>query len=113
MRCSISLRGNALPENRSRTAPCPWDAQGAEDEEFWKGLSEEEKKKTRELLDKIKESKDGNSPKPVAGEGKENIANDKEDVPLQENQIEASTKESPPAAATQPIDMFSDYGDGS
>ena len=36
-------------------------AQGAEDEEFWKGLSDEEKKKTQELLQKLKESKEGTS----------------------------------------------------
>jgi len=34
-------------------------AQGANDEEFWKGLSEEEKIKTQELLAKLKASKDG------------------------------------------------------
>jgi hypothetical protein len=33
--------------------------QGAQDEEFWKGLSEEEKKKTQELLSKVKASKEG------------------------------------------------------
>lgn len=33
--------------------------QGAEDEEFWKGLSEEEKKKAQELLQKVKASKEG------------------------------------------------------
>jgi hypothetical protein len=36
-------------------------AQGAQDEEFWKGLSEEEKKKTQELLERIKQSKEGGS----------------------------------------------------
>jgi hypothetical protein len=35
--------------------------QGAQDEEFWKGLSEEEKKKTQELLSKVKASKEGGS----------------------------------------------------
>jgi len=33
--------------------------QGANDEEFWKGLSEEEKIKAQELLAKLKASKDG------------------------------------------------------
>jgi hypothetical protein len=33
--------------------------QGAQDEEFWKGLSEEETKKTQELLSKVKASKEG------------------------------------------------------
>jgi hypothetical protein len=33
--------------------------QGAQDEEFWKGLSDEEKKKTQELLSKVKASKEG------------------------------------------------------
>jgi len=35
--------------------------QGAEDEEFWKGLSDEEKIKAEELLRKIKDSKEGKS----------------------------------------------------
>ena len=80
-------------------------AQSAEDEEFWKGLSEEEKKKTRELLDKIKESKEeGSEPKLEANT---------EDASIDETQAEVSTTDKPPASPSKPVDMFSDYGDSS
>ena len=34
-------------------------AQGGEDEEFWKGLSEEEKRQAQELLQRVKDAQNG------------------------------------------------------
>jgi hypothetical protein len=90
--------------------------QGADDEEFWKGLSEEEKKKTQELLNKIKrnnngESVDDSASTEVSSEAVTSLAS-----------TEAATKEAVTAAAApaavqakdqkpKVIDMFSDYAD--
>jgi hypothetical protein len=72
--------------------------QGAQDEEFWKGLSEEEKKKTQELLDKVKASKGGH-----------NTASS--------TVIETSEGDKTPTVFVseekKEVGMFSDYGDDS
>ena len=83
--------------------------QDADDEEFWKGLSEEERKKTEEMLAKIKASKNGGEsaleatvpPTPAVSAATESTSSTPSDV--------ASTKEAP--KVSQPTDMFSDYGD--
>ena len=83
-------------------------AQGSEDEEFWKGLSEEEKKKTQELLQKIKESK---GEKPAETPAPTVLATAAEAI------SEASSQEAPKAdsaaqpesAAAKDPGMFSDY----
>mmetsp|Transcript_14303 Transcript_14303/g.41120 ORF Transcript_14303/g.41120 Transcript_14303/m.41120 type:complete len:114 (-) Transcript_14303:82-423(-) len=81
--------------------------QSADDEEFWKSLSDEEQVKAREMLDKIKASKNGGSlPQ------KETSSPESEPVVAA-----ASSKASEPKAAeapkeqSKPVDMFSDYGD--
>mmetsp|Transcript_93955 Transcript_93955/g.140795 ORF Transcript_93955/g.140795 Transcript_93955/m.140795 type:complete len:193 (+) Transcript_93955:73-651(+) len=78
--------------------------QGADDEEFWKGLSEEEKKKTQEVLAKIKATKEGGNvvsvPEPVAVAA--------EPTPVVASVVESPTEDQAETAAKQP-DMFSDY----
>lgn len=82
-------------------------AQGAEDEEFWKGLSDEEAKKTKELLQKLKESKEGGAPaapavaEPVA-------ATSVEEAPEAPKSEPAASAE-PTTASSAGKDMFSDY----
>jgi hypothetical protein len=75
--------------------------QSADDEEFWKGLSEEEKKKGQDVLEKIKAAKEG-GPKPAPG------------AETHELKAESSTKaeaRKSPEPISKPTDMFSDYGD--
>ena len=80
--------------------------QSADDEEFWKGLSEEERKKTEEVLAKIKASKEGKSIEPV-------VESTAAAVVSADPVMDASTSESSSAgeeaAKSQPSDMFSDY----
>lgn len=86
-------------------------AQGGEDEEFWKGLSEEEKKKTQELLQKIKASKEGGdaappaTPAPVVAD---TIASEQEssDAPQPET---SPDPEAPKTESAKDPGMFSDY----
>lgn len=77
-------------------------AQGADDEAFWKGLSEEEKKKTQELLQRLKESKDGGSRQTI--EDSESVA---------PNVITNSSKnvEVTEVKEKREVGIFSDYGD--
>lgn len=81
-------------------------AQGAEDEEFWKGLSEEEQKKTRELLQKIKESKEDG-----AAAAAEALASVQEEDAAEAPAVEESTPTEPatPSAKAKDPGMFSDY----
>ena len=74
-------------------------AQGAEDEEFWKGLSEEEKKKAQELLQKLKASKGEDISLPLAAATGETTQTT-EKAPSPEKERDAKD-----------IGMFSDYGD--
>lgn len=80
-------------------------AQSAEDEEFWKGLSEEEKKKTQELLAKIKESKDGTPAPSMVQEAKEGI---KTEEPTQETSKSEAAPQGTPSD-NKDTGMFSDY----
>mmetsp|Transcript_4228 Transcript_4228/g.5566 ORF Transcript_4228/g.5566 Transcript_4228/m.5566 type:complete len:227 (-) Transcript_4228:319-999(-) len=87
-------------------------AQGAEDEEFWKGLSEEEKKKTRELLDKIKNQSNGGNdkkeePAAVVAEPKMASSNDNQVVAASAKLQEKEQQQ--PAKEASKVDMFSDY----
>lgn len=83
-------------------------AQGAEDEEFWKGLSDEEAKKTKELLQKLKESKEGGAPATPAVAEPVAAASVVEEAPEAPKSEPAATPE-PTAAAGAGKDMFSDY----
>lgn len=83
-------------------------AQSEDDEEFWKSLSDEEATKTRELLAKLKESKEGkssssSSPAPVA----------KATTVLESQNSEAAgaskAESTPKGEAQKSGDMFSDY----
>jgi hypothetical protein len=88
-------------------------AQSEDDEEFWKGLSEEEKIKTRELLRKIKESSNGGtggvarqeaaSPSPESIQSRENM-----EVVLSNTN---TSNQSPANEKQKSIGMFSDYED--
>jgi hypothetical protein len=88
-------------------------AQGGNDEEFWKGLSEEEKKKTQELLLRLKESKENGSN--TEAEKSEPVA-----APLSTSVLQPQTTSSPgiiaksadssPTGEKAVIGMFSDYG---
>jgi len=75
--------------------------QGADDEEFWKGLSDEEKKKTQEVLEKIRQSKEGEASAAVATTTVEHAAT--ESPTLMEQPKAPETK------SAKPADMFSDY----
>lgn len=84
-------------------------AQGADDEEFWKGLSEEEKIKTQELLKKLKASKSGGKDKEgmEALETLASYSSPEELKPKIAAQHSESTAE--PAKQTKDTGMFSDY----
>jgi len=81
-------------------------AQGAQDEEFWKGLSDEEKKKTKELLQKVNRSLEGEASVETkettttsAGEPVASASLKEEAEPKQETKLKEESK----------ADMFSDY----
>lgn len=79
-------------------------AQGAEDEEFWKGLSDEEKKKTQEMLRKIKEAKEG-GPKPAAAD-----VQPVQEASAAEEEIDPeASSDTPESTQSKKVDMFSDY----
>jgi hypothetical protein len=75
--------------------------QSADDEEFWKGLSEEEKKKGQDVLEKIKSAKEGGV-KPALGAETHQVK--------AESSIKAEARKTP-KPISKPTDMFSDYGD--
>jgi len=85
-------------------------AQGGDDEEFWKGLSEEEKIKTQELLQKLKASKSGGKDK-EGMEALETLASSKSSAEESKPTIAAHQSESTaePAKQTKDTGMFSDY----
>jgi hypothetical protein len=87
---------------------------GEDDESFWKGLSDEEKKKTQEMLEKVRSGKINSSSK----------SNNNGEAPLVVAQSsDSSASPANAAKAAQPtesskadepkveIGMFSDYGD--
>lgn len=76
-------------------------AQGADDEEFWKGLSDEEKKKTQALIDKLKAKKASENGVPVQIEASAKAVSTVDDSFLESVQ-EKNVPE---------LDMFSDYVD--
>lgn len=79
-------------------------AQSEDDEEFWKGLSDEEANKTRELLQKLRDSKEGKKSGSSA-----------EPAVAATAVLEAPASRAPMADAPQEVeekkagDMFSDY----
>ena len=76
------------------------------DEEFWKGLSDEEAKKAREMLARVKAQR---------GESIESVdttAQVKEDIPRNDQSTVSRTEVSPEKSSAEvekKIDMFSDY----
>ena len=92
-------------------------AQGGDDSEFWKGLSEEEKKKTQELLRKIKANENG---APATGEERAAASSVMSSTksPSLTLPTQASVTTTPPSESSsvsardqqpQDIDIFSDY----
>ena len=87
-------------------------AQGADDEEFWKGLSEEETIKARELLKRLKASKSGG---PKDGmEALEVLAGKADSAPTEKvkQTVIAQPSDSArdaPSAEKKDAGMFSDY----
>lgn len=73
--------------------------QGAQDEEFWKGLSEEETKKTQELLSKVKASKEGGTIDTTAQHATSYSSDGYKTTPVSVN-VSEEKKE---------VGMFSDY----
>lgn len=100
------------------------DNDSLEDEEFWKSLSEEEQKKTRQVLDKIKQQKQG-----LGGGGDATstvaVVVDKPSkkttsvitTTAEESALGAAAEMAPAVAkedstkVNKKMDMFSDYGD--
>jgi hypothetical protein len=84
-------------------------AQGEDDEEFWKGLNEEEKRKTQELLQRVRESKQGalsRSDEPIVP-----IASSARAEPQAKiAEFARTAAEATPAGERSEIGMFSDYG---
>lgn len=83
-------------------------AQGADDAEFWKGLSEEEKKKTQELLQRLKESKEGGQNEKSADIGQ--IVSPKT-TNLASNGAKIASADPTVIQEKKEIGMFSDYGE--
>mmetsp|Transcript_122264 Transcript_122264/g.351205 ORF Transcript_122264/g.351205 Transcript_122264/m.351205 type:complete len:203 (-) Transcript_122264:75-683(-) len=81
--------------------------QSAEDEEFWKGLSQEEQGKAREMMDKIKGA-DGSLPAKSTESG---VVASTAVASSSSTLSEVSSSKSNSASSSQPTDMFSDYGD--
>lgn len=84
-------------------------AQGADDAEFWKGLSEEEKKKTQELLQRFKESKGGGTSDTSVNTAPISLPNitNSESNGAKIVSVETTSK----LQEKKEIGMFSDYGD--
>jgi hypothetical protein len=81
-------------------------AQSAQDEEFWKGLNEEEKIKAQELLRRIKKSKGQVVDEPLIPSASLNAVSTGNDGPVtQPLHTKSQTKEEKPAL----VDIFSDY----
>lgn len=80
--------------------------QSADDEEFWKGLSEEERTMTQDMLKKINASKNADGASEATAEDATRTA-----VASTSTPVVAASKEAPKAQTAQPADMFSDYGD--
>jgi hypothetical protein len=86
---------------------------GEDDESFWKGLSDEEKKKTQEMLEKVRSGKINNKSN---GEAPLVVAQSSADVvPTKAGSpAPAATGSAAPPKADEPkveVGMFSDYGD--
>jgi hypothetical protein len=78
--------------------------QGADDAEFWKGLSEEEKVKTQELLQRLKESKEG-------GAEKKSEKNRTTEPSTSIGSSNQKVTDPNSAQERKAVEMFSDYGD--
>jgi hypothetical protein len=76
-------------------------AQGADDEEFWKGLSDEEKKKTQALIDKLNAKKAAEGGAPAKIEASTDVVS-----ATDESFVESVLEKNAPE-----LDMFSDYAD--
>lgn len=76
-------------------------AQGADDEEFWKGLSDEEKKKAQALIDKLNAKKAAEGGVPAKIEASREVVAATDDLLF----------ESVPKEKAPELDIFSDYAD--
>jgi hypothetical protein len=84
---------------------------GEDDESFWKGLSDEEKKKTQEMLEKVRSGKISNGEAPPAAVA---VAASSSSAAKPADAAKAPAAQSASAKADESkaeIDMFSDYGD--
>lgn len=70
-------------------------AQSGEDEEFWKNLSDEEKMKAQEMLDRLRASKQKTTSAPLKSDG---------DMTKVKQMVESRPTDAK-------VDMFSDYGE--
>jgi hypothetical protein len=86
-------------------------AQGADDAEFWKGLSEEEKKKTQELLQRLKESKEGGRPSEKAVNTASIATPTITNSAVESNGAKVISVDTSKLQEKKEIGMFSDYGD--
>jgi hypothetical protein len=81
-------------------------AQSAEDEEFWKGLSEEERKKTQELIQKLNAEKEGGERPSLEPPSTVVTAESDEKTVVTATTVPATPEEKVPV---KEVDMFSDY----
>jgi hypothetical protein len=83
-------------------------AQGGDNEEFWAGLSETERIKAEDVLQRIRDTKGGTvpAPAPVVAAVSEPKVNAAQPIRSEETKPEAKKEL---AAQAKPLDMFSDY----
>ena len=89
-------------------------AQSEDDEEFWKGLSEEEKNKAQALLKRVKEAKGDASASATSGIAEEPAAQQAEEISNPEALVESSKRDkipvpSPTKLSGKNVGMFDDY----
>jgi hypothetical protein len=78
-------------------------AQGGDNEEFWQGLTETERKKAEDVLQKIRDTKGGTIKAPASKPTKDAWIDASHTANSQEMKPEAKKAE------PKPVDMFSDY----
>ena len=89
-------------------------AQGAEDEAFWQGLSEEETKKAKEMLEKIKAAKgqkDLTVPSPPVEVPQAVQSNETSQVIKADDTTTTATTTTTTTESGKKVDMFNDYAD--
>ncbi len=81
--------------------------QDSGDEKFWKGLSDEEKKKTQDVLKKLKTGKEGGDSTIETAAVAAAATTEETDASTKTN----AAKPADPTPSAKPTDMFSDYVD--